>query len=127
MWMIKRLESIMLSSDDSKKLGEFYKDVVGLTTGMVFEGPEGPGYEFPDVGIFVNPHSEVHGINKMPGRHILNFAVKDIEKEVVRLIKNGAKQTQEMYEIEGYGKIATFEDPDGNFFQLVEVKIAQVN
>ena len=91
---------------------------------MEFEmGEKGEsGYEFADAQLYINYHSRVKGKNKMPGRHILNFEVDDIEKEVKRIKKKGAKQIEDIYHIEGYGLISTFEDVDGNYFQLVQVR-----
>ncbi len=121
--MIRKLDGVMLSSGDSKKLAKFYKDIVGLKQTAEYEMDKGQsGFEFADVSLYINPHSEVKGKNKMPGRHILNFEVDDIEKEVKRVKKNGAKQTQDIYHVEGYGLVSTFEDVDGNYFQLVQVR-----
>jgi len=41
---------------------------------------------------------------------------------VERLEKVGVKKIQDIYHVEGYGYIATFEDIDGNYFQLVQTK-----
>ena len=122
--MIKRLESILLSSGDVTKLAEFYREVVGLKQTAEMEmGENGDkGYEFADVRLYVNQHSEVHGKSKEPQRTILNFEVDDIEKEVERLEKAGVKKIEDIYHVEGYGLIATFEDADGNYFQTVQVK-----
>ena len=53
---------------------------------------------------------------------MFNLEVDDIEKEVKRLKHARAKLVQDIYHIEDYGKIATFEDVDGNYFQLVQVR-----
>lgn len=121
--MIKKLDGVLLSSENSKKLADFYKDVVGLKVTMEFEMGNGKsGYFFEDVQLYINPHSEVKGKNKNPQRCMLNFEVGDIEKDAAKIKKNGAKQVQDIYHVEGYGLISTFEDIDGNFFQLVQVK-----
>jgi len=38
------------------------------------------------------------------------------------LKKAGVKVVAEIYHVEGYGWLATFEDLDGNYFQLVQVR-----
>ena len=53
---------------------------------------------------------------------IFNLEVYDIEKEVKRLKKNGVKLVKDIYHVEGYGCIATFEDIGGNYFQTVQVR-----
>lgn len=56
---------------------------------------------------------------------IVNLEVDDIEKEVKRVEEKGAKKKQDIYHIEGYGLIATFEDIDGNFFQFVQIRATE--
>lgn len=125
--MIKALDGILLSSEDSTKLADFYKDKVGLKcTGEWEIGEKGEmGYEFADVKLFINQHSEVHGKSKEPERYILNFEVADIENAVEKLDKEDVKKIKDTYHIEGYGMVATYEDPDGNYFQLVQVKSSE--
>ena len=124
--MIKGLESILLSSESAKKLAQFYREVVGLEQGDVMEIGENKeeGYEFKigTVGIFIMDHSEVKGKSSQPQRVMFNLEVDDIEKEVDRVKGAGAKVVADTYHLEGYGYIATFEDVDGNYFQLVQVR-----
>ncbi|OGH16464.1 MAG: hypothetical protein A3C30_04715 [Candidatus Levybacteria bacterium RIFCSPHIGHO2_02_FULL_40_18] len=125
--MIKGIESVLLGSANATKLAKFYREVVGLEQTMEFEyGEEGEkGYEFAlkgGSGFYINDHSKVKGKNKNPERMIINFEVDDIEKEAKRLKRAKVKVQQDIYHIEGYGLIATFVDPDGNFFQLVQVR-----
>ena len=46
--MIRGLESVLLSTENAKKLAKFYRELVGLKQGMVIEmGDQGEeGYEF---------------------------------------------------------------------------------
>lgn len=126
--MVKKLEGVLLSSEDPDKLAKFYKEVVGLKQGMEFEMEEGKtAYSFDDAQLFINPHSEVKGKNPNPQRYMLNFEVDNIEKEAEKVEKGGAKKIQDIYHIEGYGLISTFEDPDGNYFQLVQVRESEAN
>lgn len=122
--MIKALDGVLLSSADTKKLADFYQNVVGLSQTNEWEMGEErqSGFEFADVKLFINPHDKVKGENKHPERYMLNFEVDDIEKEVEKIKEKGAKQVQDIYHVEGYGLISTFEDVDGNYFQLVQVK-----
>lgn len=129
--MVKGIEAVLLSSSDAKKLSKFYVDVVGLKIGHEYEMGEGQNaYEMETAsgsGFYINDHSDVSGKNKEPQRAMLNFEVDDIEAEVERLKKEDVKLVQDTYHIEGYGLIATFEDIDGNYFQLVQVKATEVN
>ena len=125
--MIRGIESIMLFSENAKKLGNFYREVVGLKQTMEAEMGEGDENYFgfkigkgPELGIM--DHSKVKGKNKNPERIIFNLEVDNIKKEAKRLTTAKAKKVQDIYHIEGYGYIATFADVDGNYFQLVQVK-----
>lgn len=125
--MIKNIESILLFSENPEKLSKFYKDTLGLKVGM-----EGEYGDDEDVFVGFNPgkgpylvvmhHDKVEGKNKEPERYMINFEVDNIEKEVVRLEKAKVKKIQDIYHVQDYGKIATFVDPDGNYFQLVQTR-----
>lgn len=122
--MIKSLDGVLLSSEDSTKLADFYKEKVGLKCTMEFEmGENGEkGFVFDDVKLYINQHSEVHGKSKEPERYMLNFEVEDIETATEKLDKEDVKKIKDTYHVEGYGLIATYEDPDGNYFQVVQIK-----
>ncbi len=124
--MIRGIESILLNSAGAEKLAKFYKDIVGLKQTGEFEmgdgGEKAIMFELGDVTLAILDHSKVKGKNKTPERFIINFEVSDIEKEFKRLTKAGVKVQQDIYHVEGYGLIATFIDPEGNFFQTVQIK-----
>ncbi len=124
--MIRGLEAVMLNSANAKKLAEFYRDVVGLKIKSEYEMGEGENaYEMEVVygsALYINDHSDIQGKNKEPQRVFINIEVDNIEDETVRLKKEDVKVIQDVYHIEGYGLIATFEDPDGNYFQLVQIR-----
>jgi predicted enzyme related to lactoylglutathione lyase len=73
-------------------------------------------------GFYIGDHSKVKGKNREPERVIFNLEVDDIEKEAKKLEEAGVKQIRDIYHVEGYGLISTFEDLDGNYFQLVQVR-----
>ncbi len=127
--MIRGIESVMLFSENAEKLAKFYKEKVGLK--ITFEAVMGEGkdetnmYEFKmknGSSMNIMDHKKVKGKNKSPNRMMINLEVDDIEKEVKRLVKNKVKKIQDTYHVEGYGYVATFEDMDGNYFQLVQVR-----
>ena len=124
--MIKNIEGILLGSDNAKRLADFYKTKVGLKLTMEAElGEKGEGlyiFEMKGCGLYIMDHSKVKGANKQPGRFIFNLEVDNIEKEFKRLLTAKVKKVQDVYHVEDYGKIATFEDVDGNYFQLVQTK-----
>lgn len=125
--MIKRLESVTIFSEDAKKLAGFYRDDVGLevTTEAEIgdEGEELYGVEIGEgSGFYIVDHSKVKGKNMEPERVIINWETDDIKGDVKKLDSAGVKKVQDIYHMQDYGYIATFEDPEGNYFQLVQVK-----
>jgi predicted enzyme related to lactoylglutathione lyase len=125
--MIKSVESILLASPNAKKLAGFYRDTVGLKVTMEAEMGENKemvfGFSLKGGSDFVIvDHSQVKDKNNKPQRYIINFEVDDIEKEVKRMKKTSTKLITDIYHIENYGQIATFEDIDGNYFQFVQVR-----
>jgi predicted enzyme related to lactoylglutathione lyase len=63
-------------------------------------------------------HSEVHGRSAEPARCIWFFETADVQGEFERIKTLGAEVIKEPYELEGAFWLATFADPDGNYFQL---------
>lgn len=125
--MIKNIESILLSSANPRKLAEFYRDVVGLKLTMEMEigekGEEGFSFEMKGgTNLYIMHHSKVKGKNKDKPRIMFNFEVDNLEKEVKRMDKAKVKKVQDIYHVQDYGYIATFEDVDGNYFQLVKTR-----
>lgn len=124
--MIKGIEGILLSSSDAKALANFYQDKVGIKikeeyemgeNGSAFEMDSGEGSSF-----MINDHSEIEGKAKDPKRIMLNFEVDNMEENVKVLVGNGVVKVNDTYHVEGYGYITTFEDLDGNYFQLVQTR-----
>ena len=73
---------------------------------------------FGDCFFSIGEHSEVKGVAKEPQRVLFNFETDEVEEEFERLRDLGAEVIKEPYEMGG-GLIATFADPDGNYFQLM--------
>jgi predicted enzyme related to lactoylglutathione lyase len=110
--------SILIGSEDPDALSAFYTKLLGepkwkdesYSTWLLGSG-----------AISVGPHSDVKGRNPSPGRLIWNIETTDVKGEAERFKAAGATVIAEPYSFEGYPDawIATFEDPDGNYFQLM--------
>lgn len=126
--MVKDIESLTLFSENAKALANFYKDKVGLKLTMEAEvGEENGnlfGFEFSKgkTGLYIMDHSKVSGRQKEPERIIYNLEVDNIKEDVRKLDEAKVKKIQDIYHMQGYGYIATFEDLDGNYFQLVQIR-----
>jgi predicted enzyme related to lactoylglutathione lyase len=110
--------SILLSSPKPKELTEFYCRVLSV----VPEWSDGSWFmiKIGSGRIGIGPHEKIKGKNTAAARIILNFQTQDVMGEYERVKKNGAKVIAQPYALNRDGSlIATFEDPDGNYFQLM--------
>jgi predicted enzyme related to lactoylglutathione lyase len=112
------LNSILIGSDNAERLAEYYTKLFG-EPGWNDGGYV--GWLIGTGGVTVGPHSEVHGPNQQPGRLIWNIESADVKADFARLKEAGATVVREPYTFEQApgSWIATFSDPDGNYFQLV--------
>jgi predicted enzyme related to lactoylglutathione lyase len=114
------LKSVLLFSEDPKGLSSFYGKVLGKKPDMEFEGYN--GYSAGGLWLVIGPHDKVKGASANPERIMLNFETTDVAGEFDRIKGLGARVVAEPYgmgEGESAERIATFADPDGNFFQLM--------
>lgn len=112
-------DNILLSTDDHKRLIEFYKKVFDKKPEM--EDETYAGFMVGSCFFNIGQHDKVHGKNNNPERVLFNFSTKEVTEEFERIKKiEGAEVIKEPYQMEGWdGWIATLADPDGNYFQLV--------
>ena len=111
----------MVCSEDPKALGEFYSKVLGKEPDMAEENGYW-GFLVGNTFLTIGPHDRVKGKNLNPERVMINFDTKDVPGEFERIKGVGAKVVAEPYEMgdgERTAQIATFEDLDGNYFQLM--------
>ena len=110
------LNSIMIGTGNLKVMADFYEKVFERKADMVEGGFY--GWYIGKVMLSVGEHSEVKGTAKEPARIMFNFETAEVKKEFERIKKAGAKVITKPYEMSG-AWIATFADPDGNYFQLM--------
>ena len=112
------LNSILIGSDNAPRLAEYYTRLFGKPG---WDDGGYVGWLIGSGGVTVGPHSEVTGTNPQPGRLIWNIETPDVKGEFAKLKAAGATVVREPYSFEGAPEawIATFSDPDGNYFQLV--------
>ena len=110
---------VNITSDNPARLGEFYRDTVGLEaqTGM---GPY--AFQFGGTTLSFDDHSETSGSVKEPSRVIFSMLVDDLAAEQKALEAKGVKFSRTAGKEEWGGLISTFSDPDGNLMQLIEFK-----
>jgi predicted enzyme related to lactoylglutathione lyase len=110
--------NILIGSEDPQRLADYYSRLFGAP---VFAGSGYSSWRIGSGGITVGPHDQVKGKNGTPGRLIWNIESEDVKGDYARLVAAGALVVREPYEFADGGQtawIATFADPDDNYFQL---------
>lgn len=111
------LNSVMLGSMNPKESANFYQQVLEKDPEMEEDGWF--GFQAGGTFLTIGEHSEVKETAQEPQRIILNFETNEVQAEFDRIKAiEGVTVVKEPYEMGG-GMIATFADPDGNYFQLM--------
>jgi predicted enzyme related to lactoylglutathione lyase len=107
--------AINITSGDPESLMSFYRDVVGLAgwPGMEFALAAGAAM------LTFDNHSEIQGSAKEPPRWLLNLGITSLAAETERLKAAGVVCIRDQGIEDWGGKISTFVDLDGNYFQLM--------
>ncbi len=107
----------MIGTMQHKVMADFYEKVFEKVPDMN-EG-EWSGWVVGKGFLGVGEHSEMSGKAKDAGRLMFNLETKEVKDEFNRIKDiDGAQVVKEPYEMGG-SWIATFADPDGNYFQLM--------
>ncbi|HEX5114658.1 MAG TPA: VOC family protein [Pseudonocardiaceae bacterium] len=109
-----RDSSILLGTTDPGRLRAFYErvfDVVPDKNGWLLLG---------SVSVLMDPRDDVQPRNPEPGRVVLNIDTDDAQAVVDRLDALGARVLCRL-EPRTNGLFTTFEDPDGNLVQVLQL------
>ena len=116
------LNNVLIGSEQPGALVAYYTRIFGKPE------YEGEGYASWQIGsgyLNVGPHDQVKGKNPAPGRLIVNIESADVKGAYEKFKAAGAIVIREPYKFEMGGDaqgsdvwIATFADPDDNYFQL---------
>jgi predicted enzyme related to lactoylglutathione lyase len=111
--------SILIGSENAPRLAEYFTKLFGKPGWD--DGSGYIGWLIGSGGLTVGPHDQVHGKNGQPGRLIWNIESDDVKGDFERLKAAGAIVIREPYNFEQAPGvwIATFADPDDNYFQLI--------
>jgi predicted enzyme related to lactoylglutathione lyase len=117
------LNGILIGSEDPQRLKDYYTKLFGKPgwdDGGFF------GWQIGSGSLVVGPHDQVKGRSSVPGRVIWNIQTADVKGQADKLKAAGATVVREAYRPEGAPDgattevwIATFSDPDNNYFQLI--------
>lgn len=100
----------------------FYVDVLELTLRSDREGFV--NFEFGNHRLTIAVHDAVVGQSDHPERIMINLAVRDIDTIWDRIVRSGAGVVRAPSSEAWGGLVATFEDPDRNFVQLMQFQLA---
>jgi predicted enzyme related to lactoylglutathione lyase len=113
-----KFNGVMIGSEDPHALGAFYTSVLGEPS---FQDGSWYGWG-EDTTLMLGAHSEVHGKNATPQRMMVMIEVDDVVEAFAALVALNATAIAEPYQPEPDGQmwLATVEDLDGNYLQLVK-------
>ena len=111
-----KFTGVMIGTERPDDLAKFYTGVLDRPADMNDGGFS--GWMIGQAWFSIGEHSEVHGEAAEPQRVILNWETPDVQGEFDRIAGLGTTVVKEPYELQG-AWIATFADPDGNYFQLM--------
>ena len=110
--------NVLIGSENPERLSAYYTKIFGKPA---FEGDGYASWSIGSGSISVGPHDQVKGKNAHPGRLIVNIESDDVKGDFERFKAAGATVIREPYDFEQAPGtwIATFADPDDNYFQLM--------
>jgi len=116
-----KLSGILIGSEDPARLVEYYTKVLGAPA---FTDPGYTTWQLGDGWVSVGGHDQVSGKSAHPGRVIWNIETPTVREDFERFKAAGATVVQEPYDPGSPEDgpemlIATFADPDDNYFQLM--------
>ena len=109
--------TLMIGTEQPQALARFYGQVLGLERVAEFQDPV-----FRAAGGFIRilGHSGIAGRTREPARMQINLFVADVRAEWARIAPQGVRFVREP-EVESWGGVvATMEDPDGNYVQIIQ-------
>ncbi len=114
------LNGLLIGTENPDRLRDYYTKLFGKPNwdeGGYF------GWQIGSGSMTVAAHDQVKGKNSAPGRLIWNIETADVKGQFEKFKAAGATVVKEPYSMgEAPGQdmsIATFADPDDNYFQLM--------
>ena len=109
--------TLMLGTNQPEKMAQFYGKILGLPRIQNFSDPV---FRAHGGNIRILNHSEIKGTNVEQARFQINLFVANALTEFKRLKTQQVPVVREPQKEEWGGIVATLEDPDGNYVQLLE-------
>ena len=116
--MINGLRGATIWSENLNNLLPFYRDQLGFKIALQIDGFVVLG-ELGAPTLALGTHSEVHGRNTDPARHMVGLGTDDVDGDAKRLKAAGVEFIEDPTTY-GTLRIATLKDPEGNLIQLLQ-------
>jgi predicted enzyme related to lactoylglutathione lyase len=114
--IVNRLDLVFYWVTDMDRAVAFYENVLGLTLAR----RDGQDWaEFDAGGRRFALHGATEGQSVTPGGATAVFVVEDLDRARASLSARGVAPEHEG-DVSGYGRFASFQDSEGNEFQLIE-------
>lgn len=122
--MFQKISTILIWSQEYKKLADWYQQVFGLTVNEALTHPQDTGilFDFPGGSpwLWIGQHSGIKGKNADPLRIMFNINVDSVKEAYAYLQEKGVTCIAPPFKAPTMEKwFATFSDPDGNTIQII--------
>ncbi|HEC62805.1 MAG TPA: hypothetical protein ENI38_00210 [Candidatus Acetothermia bacterium] len=115
--MIRRVWDVTLTVADLSRAVAFYRDILDLP--LKYQFPDYAGFDVGGVELGLKTWGGMEPPRK--GEPVVNFLVDDVARACRELSARGVKFTKGPEDTPWGGRIALFEDPDGNTLQLTQI------
>ncbi|MBI5151861.1 MAG: VOC family protein [Candidatus Pacebacteria bacterium] len=120
----EKISTVLLWSEDFRKLSDWYKEVFGFKVIEELDHPQDTGvlFEIEPGGtwLWIGQHSEVKGRNLDPHRHMFNISVGSVGEVYEYLLTKDVTFLAKPFKAPTFNKyFATFYDREGNIVQII--------
>ena len=117
--MMQAVIGITLWTDNLETLFHFYHQVLRFP--IHSKKVDFIAFQLGDIRFNIGIHGQIEGLNKDPYRIMPHLEVTDVHKEHERLSNLGVSFIRKPEKEHWGGWIATFEDPDNNILQMLQL------
>ena len=120
---LKSICGVILLSDDPRRLADFYSQVLGCTFHREDHGDlaEHFGVDIGQTHFAIHRPSDFRRDSPAGSSAVVAFDVSSLQDAMTVLGRLGARHVQPPHD-EGFGLVTSYFDPDGNQFELVELR-----
>lgn len=122
MMNLKTISAVLIWSENYRRLADWYIEKLELKPYEELNHPQdtGVGFMIGSVYFWVGQHSQVHGKNPDPCRHMFNIAVDSVTQTYEELKAKGVEFLATPFKAPTFDSyFVTFYDLDGNLVQLI--------